>query len=184
MRKSRTQIYDELLVIKCRQGDKDAFEELVGRWQKRLWRYAYRVTGSESVAWDIVQETWFAVIKGISRLKDLDVFSWWIFRILNNKCADWVRKQQLESGLNSRLTEDVQNQPDSEKDLGQRNETLRAAVERLSPDRRALLELRYREGFDIEQISEITGVPQGTVKSRLHRTLNQLRRIVGRNQDE
>ena len=53
MRKSRDQIYDELLVIKCQQGDKEAFSELVGRWQKRLWRYAYRLTGSESAAWDI-----------------------------------------------------------------------------------------------------------------------------------
>ena len=48
MRKSRAQIYDELLVLKCQQGDKQAFEELVERWQKRLWHYAFQVTGSDA----------------------------------------------------------------------------------------------------------------------------------------
>jgi RNA polymerase sigma-70 factor (ECF subfamily) len=62
MRKSRDQIYCELLVLRCQQEDRDAFDKLVGGWQERLWRYAYRVTGSEPAAWDAVQETWLAVI--------------------------------------------------------------------------------------------------------------------------
>jgi RNA polymerase sigma-70 factor (ECF subfamily) len=88
MLKSRSQIYDELLVIKCRQGDSAVFEELVGRWQKRLWCYVYRVTSSESAAWDIVQETWFGIIKGIRKLNNVSVFPQWAFRIASNKCAD------------------------------------------------------------------------------------------------
>jgi len=48
MRKSRDRIYDELLVLKCRQGDKQALDELVGRWQERLWRYAFAITGSDA----------------------------------------------------------------------------------------------------------------------------------------
>lgn len=175
MKKSREQIYDELLVIKCRQADKDAFNELVGRWQKRLWHYAFKVTGSESAAWDIVQETWYGIIKGIRKLEDVSVFPRWAFRIANNKCTDWLRKQQVQNRLNNELTKRTKNE--SNKNSDEATESLRAAIEKLSPDRRALLTLRYHEGFDIGQIAEILRVPQGTVKSRLHRTVNELRQL-------
>ncbi len=177
MRKSREQIYDELLVIKCRQADKDAFDELVSRWQKRLWHYAFKVTGSESAAWDIVQETWYGIIKGIRKLEDVSVFPRWAFRIANNKCTDWLRKQRLQNRLNNELTKQTKNESNKKQNSDEATESLRAAIEKLSPDRRALLTLRYHEGFDIGQIAEILRVPEGTVKSRLHRTVNELRQL-------
>lgn len=180
--KSRAQIYDEILVIKCQQGEKIAFEELVERWQKRFWNYAFTVTGSEAVAWDIVQETWIGIIKGINKLEDVAVFPRWAFRIANNKCADWLRKQQIQSRLDNQLAEQRQRDEIS----GQQNEkldSLSRTLERLSPDSRALLALRYREGFDISQIAEILGVAEGTIKSRISRTLDQLRRMVEQNKD-
>ncbi len=183
MQKSRAQIYDELLVIKCRQGNKDAFDELVGRWQKRLWHYALKVTGSESAAWDIVQETWYGIIKGIRKLEDVSVFPRWAFRIANNKCTDWLRGQRRQQQLNKELTKRTKNESDKKQNSDEKTESLRTAIEKLSPDRRALLTLRYHEGFDINHIAEITGLPQGTVKSRLHRTLDQLRQIVERYQN-
>jgi RNA polymerase sigma-70 factor (ECF subfamily) len=179
MMKSRSQIYDELLVIKCRQGDREAVNELVGRWQNRLWQYAYRITGSESAAWDIVQETWFAIIRGIRQLNNVSIFPCWAFRIVNNKCSDWMRKEQQQSRLSNYLIEHAQVTTDNEDDTIEKAESLREAVQKLPFNRRALLELRYGEGFDIGQIAEILVVPEGTVKSRLHRTLNQLRQIVG-----
>jgi len=183
MKKSREQIYDELLVIKCRQADKDAFGELVGRWQKRLWHYAFKVTGSESAAWDIVQETWYGVIKGIRKLEDVSVFPRWAFRIANNKCADWLRRQRLQNQLNNELTKQTQSEPGKKQNGDEKTEPLRAAIEKLPPDRRALLILRYHEDFDTGQIAEILGIPEGTVKSRLHRTLDQLRQSMGRYQN-
>jgi RNA polymerase sigma-70 factor (ECF subfamily) len=178
MRKSLAQIYDELLVIKCRQGNKEAFEELVDRWQKRLWHYAFKVTGSESAAWDIVQEAWLAIIKGLSKLNDSSVFPRWAFRITNNKCTDWLRRQRRQQQLNNELTKQTQNESDQKQNGGEKTESLRVAIEKLSPDHRALLTLRYHEAFNISQIAEILNVPEGTVKSRLHRTLKQLRQTV------
>jgi len=183
MPKSRDQLYNELLVLKCRQGDKDAFEELVQRWQKRLWHYAYQVTVSESAAWDIVQETWLAIIKGLSKLQDAAVFPCWAFRILNNKCADWLRKRHLQSRLSDQLVNLAQDESDKKQDGNEEAESLRAAIEKLSPDSRALLMLRYRESFDISQIAQILDVAEGTVKSRLHRTLGKLRQVMGQKQD-
>ncbi|MHC4538418.1 MAG: RNA polymerase sigma factor [Planctomycetota bacterium] len=126
MRKTRSQIYDELLVIKCQQGDREAFNELVGRWQKRLWNYAFKVTGSEPAAWDIVQETWYSMVKGVRKLSDVSVFPRWAFRIANNKCVDRLRKQQLQSRLKDQLAERSQRQPDENKGSDAKTESLRA----------------------------------------------------------
>jgi RNA polymerase sigma factor (sigma-70 family) len=183
MRKSRSQIYDELLILKCQSGEKAAFEELVGRWEKRLWYYAYKVTGSDSAAWDIVQEAWVGIIKGIRKLADVAVFPQWAFRILNNKCADWLRKCHLQSELNSELSEEAKDGSDPKQDIDINAELLPAAVMKLSSEQRVLLMLRYHEDFDIGEIAEILSVPEGTVKSRLHRTLNQLREIVERHKN-
>ncbi len=183
MRKSWAQIYDELLVLKCQQGSKDAFEELVERWQKRLWHYAFQVTGSESAAWDVVQEAWFAIIKGLSKLQDAAAFPSWAFRILNNKCADWLRKQHIQSRLNKELIKQAENEPEQKQNNSEESESLRAAIAKLPPDARALLTLRYREGFDIGQIAVILGIEEGTVKSRLHRTLEKLRQVMGQKQN-
>jgi len=183
MPKSRDQIYNELLVLKCQQGSRDAFEELVERWQKRLWHYAFKVTGSESAAWDIVQESWYGIIEGIRKLEDAAVFGCWAFRILNNKCTDWLRKQHLQSRLSDQLANQAQNEPGQKQNSSEKTESLQAAIEKLAPDSRALLMLRYRESFDISQIAEILSVPEGTVKSRLHRTLKRLRRLMGQKQN-
>jgi len=181
MRNRAEQIYNELLVIKCKQGDSDAFEELVNKWQRRLWNYAYKVTGSDSASWDIVQETWCGVIKGLRKLDDAGVFSCWIFKILNNKCTDWFRKQQSQTRLNLKLQDQISDnrvpRADNSADL------LDAAIDKLTPDRRILLALRYRENFDIGQIAHILNIPEGTVKSRLHRTLEQLRQLMERKQN-
>jgi len=179
--KSKAQIYDEILVIRCKQGEKQAFEELVDRWQRRLWNYAFAVIGCEADAWDIVQEAWLGIIKGINKIEDVAVFPQWAFRITNNKCADALRKQQQQSRLNNHLAE--QRQSEDRKQKNEKLEFLSQAVERLSPDRRALLVLRYREGFDIGQIAEILGVPEGTVKSRISRTLDELRMMVEQNKN-
>jgi RNA polymerase sigma factor (sigma-70 family) len=184
MLKDRSQIYDELLVIKCRQSDNAAFEELVGRWQKRLWNYAYRVTGSESAAWDIVQESWYGIIKGIRRVNDMSVFPQWAFRIASNKCADWWRKKKRQERFDNELTKQRQCESGEKHNYDEKTESLQAVIGKLSPDHRALLELRYHEGFDISQIAEILNVPEGTVKSGLNRTLEKLKQIVERNKNE
>jgi len=183
MSKPRNQLYDELLITKCQQGDSKAFDELVGRWQERLWQYAYRVTGSETAAWDIVQEAWLAIVRGLSKLKDSGVFPGWAFKITHNKCTDWIRRQQRQSRLNGQLIEDVENRQSNKND-SEETESLRAAIAKLSHERRALLNLRYHENFNLGQIAEILSIPEGTVKSRLHRTVNELRQSMERNHNE
>ena len=64
------QIVDEILVMDCQSGRSQALDMLVGRWQKRLWRYACRLTGDSEAAWEVTQESWLGIVRGIRRLND------------------------------------------------------------------------------------------------------------------
>lgn len=170
------QLENELLVLRCRQGDGDAFGELVRRWQERLWQYAYRLILSDAAAYDIVQETWCAVIKSLHRLDDVSLFPSWLYRIHHRKCVDWIRKEQRRTRRTATLPGEISIASDR---WDCHNEDfLEAAIRKLSPDRKALIGLRYKEGFSTEEIAEILKVPKGTVQSRLHRTITQLRTLV------
>ena len=70
--RSVEQIADEILVMDCQSGRAKALEILVSRWQKRLWQYAYDLTGDSEAAWDVTQESWLGIIRGIRRLNDPD----------------------------------------------------------------------------------------------------------------
>lgn len=182
MQNLQEKLHNELLVIRCRQGESEAFGELVREWQERMWRYAFRMTGSETAAWDVVQETWTSVVKGLKKLKDVSTFPCWLFRIVNNKCADWARQQKRQSRLNGHLQENLK--PQTSPGANEKEDELQAALDRLPPERKALIMLRYSQDFSVSQIAQILDIPEGTVKSRLNRTLHELRQIVERNRNE
>jgi RNA polymerase sigma-70 factor (ECF subfamily) len=179
MRPPREQVLDELLVMRCQDGEADALEQLVLRWEGRLWRHAQRLTGDEAAAWDVLQESWLAVVRGIRRLADPATFGRWVYRIVTNKCADFIRRAARDRRLAERMQERARAAAAPPRPAaGGRCEAIRAALERLSPDRQVILALRYREEFTTAEIAEILGVAAGTVKSRLHHARNELKRIV------
>jgi RNA polymerase sigma-70 factor (ECF subfamily) len=182
MKNRKRQLQDELLVIKCQQNDSQAFEEIVQKWQKRLWAYAFRMIGSETSAYDIVQETWCGVIKGLNKLNDVSVFPSWIFRLLHNKCVDWIQNEQRETRLKKGLKKIEPEEPGQ--DMVDGGDTLQIAIERLSPERKALILLRFQEEMAIGQMAEILNLPEGTVKSRLHRTVMELRCLLEKDNNE
>jgi RNA polymerase sigma-70 factor (ECF subfamily) len=137
------------------------------------------VEQKSDAASDLVQETWVGIIKGIRKLQDVAAFPQWAFRILNHNCTDWLRRHHVQSRLDQELARQAQDSTDNHKDGDERAESLRAAIERLPCGQRALLMLRYREDFDVSQIADILRVPEGTVKSRLHRTMERLRQLMG-----
>ncbi|MCF7669086.1 MAG: RNA polymerase sigma factor, partial [Verrucomicrobia bacterium] len=83
---------DEVLVIQSRSGDVSAFDELLERYQERLWRHALRLTNNEAAAWDILQETLLAIARGIGGLENETAFSAWAYRIVSHKSNDWLRR--------------------------------------------------------------------------------------------
>jgi RNA polymerase sigma-70 factor, ECF subfamily len=168
---------DELLVLRCQEGDAEAFELLVGRWQRRLWRYAWRLTGDESEAWDATQEAWIGISRGLARLAEAAAFPAWAYRIVGNKCRDSVRRRQRQRKAAENYSELADHDGQAAAAVEQ-CENLKEALEHLSGEDRAILSLRYDEQFDMAEIAGILGVPEGTVKSRLYYIRQRLRKYL------
>ena len=169
---------DELLVLRCQEGDAEAFEVLVGRWQRRLWRHAWRLTGDESAAWDATQEAWIGISRGINRLADVAAFPAWAYQIISNKCRDSVRREQRRREATEMYSEWMQREEQEAVAAQQQHNSLKEALEQLSGPDRAVLSLRYEEQFDTAEIACILGVPEGTVKSRLFYARQRVRKYL------
>jgi RNA polymerase sigma factor (sigma-70 family) len=181
-------ILDELLVLASQDGDARALEALVRRYQQRLLRHAQRLTGSVDAAGDVTQETWLAIARGLRRLDDPARFRAWAFRILTHKAADWIRKRQrgraLQKSVESREprpgSSDLENE--SAGHAAGTTSRLRSAIAQLSPELQAVIGLHYGEGLSMAEIAHVLGVPDGTVKSRLHAARSRLRQSIERSE--
>jgi len=164
------QLVDEILVMDCQKGSVKTMEMLVSRWQKRLWKYAYNMTGNTEAAWDITQESWLGIIKGLRRLQDPASFKAWAYRITTNKSIDWIRKNRTAKKVG--LDEVQGYQHKDEKDAG-----LKELLEKLDMKKRAVLNLYYFEQLSIPEIGIALKIPTGTVKSRLHSARKELKEL-------
>jgi RNA polymerase sigma-70 factor (ECF subfamily) len=169
------QLVDELLVLECQDGNVKAMDLLVARWQKRLWRYAYRLTGSVEGAWEVTQESWLGIVRGISRLNDPARFGAWAYRITTNKSRDWIARSAKTRKASGGYVSD--GPETSEPHHGQVRDELQAMMSRLPEQSRTVLTLHYLEGFGVADIAAILRVPQGTVKSRLSKARNELKAL-------
>ncbi len=180
----RERATDELLVLRCQEGDAAAFDALVGRWQERLWRHAWRLTGRPDAAWDAIQEAWITVSRDIRGLKDAAAFPAWAYRITSNRCHDWIRKERRRRRADEAYAEQADRVENETRGAHQRWRDLEEALAQLAGSDRAILSLRYEEDFTVAEIAEILQIPQGTVKSRLHYARERLRQYLEDSSDE
>ncbi|MCB9883169.1 MAG: RNA polymerase sigma factor [Planctomycetes bacterium] len=174
----RSRIRDEVLVLQSRAGDRTAFQELVTRWQERIWRHARRLVGRDDAAWDVVQETWVVVAAKIATLEDAERFRSWLFAIATHKAASHQRERgRHERHIETNDVPDSVPHGSSESDPADR---VRRALRRLSPERQVLLALRYVEDFTVPEIARAMNLPLGTVKSRLHHAHKELVSLLER----
>jgi RNA polymerase sigma-70 factor (ECF subfamily) len=170
MQPAKEQIIDQILVMDAQDGDAQAMEQLVGRWQKRLWQHAFRLVGDTEAAWEITQQTWLGIIKGLRKLRDPADFRAWAYRITTNKSIDWIKKSRAARQVS---IEDFQDPQQKEKeDTG-----LKELLEKLDIRKRAVLSLYYFEQLSVPEISVALNIPTGTVKSRLHNARKELKEL-------
>ncbi|MFD5853488.1 sigma-70 family RNA polymerase sigma factor [Cytobacillus pseudoceanisediminis] len=160
----------EKKVKKAKRGNEKAFQELIQDEKNKLFRMAYLYVKNEDDALDIVQDTIYKAFISIKQLKNHQYFSTWISRILINVALDFIKKNKRTIPFN-----DVDG---FHRDRNLRTEEkldLLEAIERLEVQYKTVIILRYYKDLSIKQIAEILKCPEGTVKTRLHRAINQLK---------
>ncbi|GAA2355646.1 sigma-70 family RNA polymerase sigma factor [Dactylosporangium salmoneum] len=165
---------DELLVVRCQLGEREAFAELIRAWHPAVERYVGRMlTGPDD---DVVQEVWLAVFKGLPRLRQPGRFAPWLFviarRAVMNRLRDVYARPEPE------LVDDVPGADEAE--LVVDREAIGSALAALPAREREVLLLFYLEDLPLDACAQICAVPVGTIKSRLNRARQLLRRELAR----
>lgn len=175
------------VLARARQGDGDAFRALVERHSRPLFRLAFRLTGNEQDAEDVVQESLLRAYRQLSRFESRANFGTWLHRIAANCAIDLLRaKQARRDQGRSEPFEEAERVPAAEDTGPERlaesadiERRVRAALEDLSPLERAAFVLRHYEGRTIDEIGSALGLRTSATKHSVFRAVRKLRQALG-----
>lgn len=178
---------DRELVERARAGDSSAFEVLVTKYQQRVYNLALRMTGNEEDAFDLSQEAFIKAWRGLETFQFDAQFSTWLYRLTSNACLDFLRAQKRRKTVSLTYEDDegeetqidvVDPAPDPEQAAlaSEDRELLRCALDALDDESREIITLRVIDDLRYDQIAEVLGVKEGTVKSRLSRAREKLKK--------
>jgi RNA polymerase sigma-70 factor (ECF subfamily) len=163
---------DQGLVVRAQKGDQRAFETLTAAEHPRLFRVAHGILGDQHLAEDATQQAFLDIWRNIPRLRDPTKFEGWSYRLLVHACyaearrrPDWVDLDRV--ALEGPATEAY--------GAVLERDRLERAFNRLSPDHRAVIVLRYLLDMTPERVAETLGIPRRTVYSRLKRAMPAMR---------
>ncbi len=186
---------DTRLIERLVARDERAFNELVRAYEGRVVRLLTRMVGNEEEAKDLAQDVFVQIFKAIGSFRGDSKFSTWLYRIAVNLCKNRVKylrvrhaneQDELDS-VNEKSLGDARpaggaglGRPDEQMAGKQVERIVQVAIQELEPSFRECLVLRDVEELSYEEIGQITGLPAGTVKSRIHRARAMLREKVER----
>ena len=182
------ELTDLAYVARTRSGDTDAFRVLVDRHSRSLFRLAFRMTGNQQDAEDVVQESFLRAYKQIGKFDERASFGTWLYRIAMNCSLDLVRARKRRNEqlapADSELDEPVLSLPSPDPDpsrlalSGEVRDRVEGAMNQLSPSERTAFVLRHFEGMCIEDVSRVLGCQPGAAKHSVFRAVQKLRRTL------
>jgi RNA polymerase sigma-70 factor (ECF subfamily) len=196
--------YEEKLVERLKRRDEAAFNELVRLYQAKIFRLVFRMIGDKAEAEDLAQEVFVTVFKSIDTFRGDSKLSTWLYRVATNHCKNKIKYLSRRARGSKKEFDEVADRdavesatmatsaqiprPDELTHAKQTESIIQRALAELDDDQRELVILRDIENMTYEDIQQMTGLPEGTVKSRLHRARLALQRRVitlqGENPDE
>ena len=170
------------VLAKARQGDSEAFRTLVERHSRRAFQLAYRITGNEQDAEDIVQESFIRAYRQLGRFEARAHFGTWLHRIVANCSVDLIRTRRARYDHTSTDVLDPADQPETDAPNPERlaasaqiQRTVAEAMTELSPLERAAFTLRHYEGRSIAEIGKTLGLGTSATKHSVFRAVRKLR---------
>lgn len=186
MREKREQI----LIKKAKRGDLQAFEELIIDYEQLVYNVIYRMMGNVEDTYDLSQETLIKVYKNIRQFDGKSKFSTWLYRIATNTCLDELRRrkgkdtfsidQTIESEDGEIAPQHIDKKENVEEKILDKEKTqiIQAALDEMNESHRAILVMRDIKNLSYEEISQILDISLGTVKSRISRARQALKKIL------
>lgn len=185
-----TDLKEKDLIRKAKQGDMHAFEELILKHEKIVYNVALRMMNHGEDAKDISQEVFLKAYRSLSNFDERSAFSTWLYRITHNTCIDEMRKRkgkqsysleeelENEEGSMQRQIADEGDTPEESLLREEQKSEILQALDNLSAEHKAAIILRDVKGLSYEEIAEILELSLGTVKSRISRGRNQLKKEI------
>ncbi len=190
---------DAEVIDQIRAGQKEAFENIVVRYNRRIYAVAYRYVNNSEEAADITQEIFIRVWEKLETFRGDSKFSTWLFQLAGNHCKNklkalkrrrWFQNESLESNPAGDDRGPVRQHESSDPGPGEllngarMQQLVRVKLEELPEDQRAVLKMRDIDDLDYDEIAEATGLALGTVKSRIHRGRIELAKKIKREMAE
>lgn len=180
---------DAELVRLARQGDRNAYQELVERYQRKIYAVLLGMLHDHDAAWETSQETFIKALRSLGQFKGEASFYTWLYRIAVNLAIDYQRREwrrPVSTGVSDATIEAQESvQEDLRRDDPFRQvanreigEHVRRAIDQLTPEHRAVILLREVEGLSYEEISRVMECAKGTVMSRLHYARKKLQALL------
>lgn len=171
---------DRALVANAQQGDRAAFDTLLGRHYDRIYAICRRIAGNDADAADATQEALMAIVRGLPKFDNRSTFSTWSYRVATNACLDELRRRKrrpapaLVDEHDGWADQHVDDQgPQFDEQFALRDE-LEQALQALPEDFRLPVVLRDCAGLDYAEIADLLDLPPGTVRSRIARGRSKL----------
>jgi RNA polymerase sigma factor (sigma-70 family) len=181
LRRGLDHALDDYLVLLAQGGSHEAFARLAARWTPKLLAFAARSLGTTEAAKDVVQDTWEAAVRGLSRLDDPARFRAWIYAIAARKCADALRGKYRTAQIAQSAEAMTPEAANAESESNARLDVA-DALKRLPTEQRITASLFFGEEMSVAEIAAITATLEGTVKSRLFAARKALREVLGEGQ--
>jgi RNA polymerase sigma-70 factor (ECF subfamily) len=170
---------ERLWVRAAQRGDTEAFRRLLDRYDRRLLYFVRRFLPDVHQAFDVMQDVWLTVFRRLPALRAPEAFRVWLYRIAHDRVVSVLRRCRREEEVHANWRDHHADATDGGHELTfDSAELVHQALERLSPEHREVLLLRFLEGLSVEDIARAVGCGAGTVKSRLHYARQALRHHV------
>lgn len=178
---------EKILIARCRQGDRDAFDTLIHKYEKKIYNLAYRLSGNYDEASDISVDVFLRIFQSIHQFRGDSNFTTWLYRVATNVYLDRRKKMknrqhvsleeyiELDESSVVRQIEDPAPLPQEQMEGKERQKLLLEAINSLPEYQKVMVLLYHTEGLSYEEIAEAMSMPIGTVKSRLNRARLSLR---------